>query len=122
MANPGNIEGQGFHTHPERINRAGRAKGSKNRSTIVRELLDALHSSGRPNVEVMTVEIINKALAGDVNAWEKLLDSGYGKLTENVNNTHTFNRMNDVVVGKDALEFDVGEPPCAIEGDAGGEE
>ena len=60
----------------------GRPKGSRNRSTIVREMLEALHASGRPNVDAMTAAIVNKALNGDVMAWDKLMDSGYGKITD----------------------------------------
>ena len=60
----------------------GRPKGSRNRSTIVKELLEALHASGLPNVEVATAAIVKKALDGDVVAWEKLMDSGYGKVKD----------------------------------------
>lgn len=40
MPDPKAIEGQGFHTNPERINRDGRPKGSRNLSTILREMLE----------------------------------------------------------------------------------
>ena len=82
MANPQNLEGQGFHTDPSRINKAGKPKGTRNRATIVRELLEALHESGKSNVEVATAAIVNKAIAGDVQAWDKLMDSGFGKIAD----------------------------------------
>ena len=40
MPDPKAIEGQGFHTNPERINKEGRPKGSRNLSTILREMLE----------------------------------------------------------------------------------
>lgn len=39
MPNPENLEGQGFHTNPERINKEGRPKG-KTITTILKELLE----------------------------------------------------------------------------------
>lgn len=91
MAGFDNIKGQGFHTHPERRNTAGKPKGTRNRSTIVRELLEAIveGSSGQTVVDAMTAAVIAKALNGDVQAWDKLMDSGYGKVIEKTENTVT---------------------------------
>ena len=63
------------------LNPNGRPKGSKNRSTIVREILEAIHDkeSGKTNAEVMTYQIAAKALDGDLNAYKELMDSGFGK-------------------------------------------
>jgi len=81
VTNPENLEGQGFHTDPSRINRAGKAKGTRNRSTIVREALDALDTvSGLTNAEAITYAAVKKALTGDVAAFKELMDSGFGKL------------------------------------------
>lgn len=84
MSNP--LEGQGFHTDPSRINRNGRPKGSRNRSTIVREIAEMI-SEGRgdkSNIEVATMEVMIKAMGGDVQAWEKIMDSAYGKVTDKI--------------------------------------
>lgn len=67
----------------ESPNPSGRPKGAKNRQTIVREILEAIHEgSGKSYAEASTLAVAEKAAAGDVTAWEKLMDSGFGKLTE----------------------------------------
>jgi len=85
MPNPENLEGQGFHTNPDRINRDGRPKGSRNRSTIVREAIEAiLKGTGQQVVDSMTAAIIEKAMGGDVPAFKELMDSAYGKVADKV--------------------------------------
>jgi len=77
------IAGQGFHTDPSRINTAGRPKGSRNRATIVREALEAIMAgSDQMVVDAITAAAIAKAMTGDIPAFNSLLDSGYGKLTD----------------------------------------
>ena len=87
-------------------NPAGRPKGSKNRSTIVKKWLETLtqipeEEDGETDprfgkkkkamlVDQMTLAVIDKALKGDVQAYKELLDSAYGKVTEQVENKHTF--------------------------------
>lgn len=67
-------------------NPKGRPKGSRNRSTIVREALEAkIRGEDGKEIEVvdaMTIAIVAKAMQGDVPAFKELLDSGYGKLTD----------------------------------------
>lgn len=108
----------------------GRPKGSKNRSTIVREILEHAALSkykkaqkeaigedlGAQSIaEQMTSALVIKAMSGDVAAFKELMDSGYGKLLDKVENTHKFQAMGRVthqIEGKDeveALEFDVGK-------------
>lgn len=60
----------------------GRRKGSKNRSTIVREILELMHESGQTYEYAGTKAIADKMVAGDVQAWDKLMDSGYGKVKD----------------------------------------
>ena len=60
----------------------GRPKGSRNRSTIVREILELQHSSGQTYEYASTKAVAEKAAQGDVQAWEKLMDSAHGKLTD----------------------------------------
>jgi hypothetical protein len=68
-------------------NPAGRPKGSKNRSTIVKELLE--FASSQKNVltgeqetltqeQAITLAMLLKAGKGDVNAYKALMDSCYG--------------------------------------------
>lgn len=68
-------------------NPSGRPKGSRNRSTIVREILELLEKSKHPitgkeenltQEEIMTLAVLNKARKGDVKAYQALMDSGYG--------------------------------------------
>jgi len=88
VANPENIEGQGFHTHPERRHKTGKPKGTRNRSTIVREAIEAiLKGTDQQVVDSMTAAIIEKAMGGDVPAFKELMDSAYGKVTDKVEQT-----------------------------------
>lgn len=95
----------------------GRPKGSKNRSTVVREMIEAaasdhLHKMMQKNgmippesldkpatvVEQLVSAMIASSSSGDVKAFTALMDSAYGKLTDKVNTTHTFKRMGKVEV------------------------
>jgi hypothetical protein len=71
----------------------GRPKGSRNRSTIVREWLEANLTRSNPlsgKREAMQVQdhmvlsIIQKALEQDVGAFKELMDSAYGKIADKV--------------------------------------
>lgn len=64
-------------------NPAGRPKGSRNRQTIVKEALEAiLEGSKQTVVDAITAAAIAKAMTGDIPAFNALMDSGYGKLTD----------------------------------------
>jgi hypothetical protein len=69
-------------------NPSGRPKGSRNRSTIVREILDLMHESGQTYEYVSTKAVAEKAAAGDVTAWDKLMDSAHGKLSDKIDLDH----------------------------------
>lgn len=123
----------------------GRPKGSKNRATIVREILNALvdekNDEGKPTgkkipaVEAITRAQLIKALSGDPKAYELLMDSSFGKITDKVQTTHTFKQMGRVKVEEKSadnpeapasvkeLSFDVGlpvkDPDAEDEDDAG---
>lgn len=75
-------------------NPKGREKGSRNRSTIVREALEAVAEDGVMYVDKATIAILAKAMAGDVNAYKELMDSGYGKVSDKTE-----------ITGKDGEEF-----------------
>ena len=71
----------------------GRTKGSRNRSTIVKEVLQMLSKEDNPltgkeewltNEQRMTISILLKALKGDVNAYKALMDSAYGTAKDTV--------------------------------------
>lgn len=89
-------------------NPAGRPKGSKNRSTIIREILDLMVKTTNDNGDEvwqsneyrMVQSMITKAIEkGDVAAFNAVYDNVYGKLkdtvdmntTENVN--HDFRKL-----------------------------
>jgi hypothetical protein len=74
----------------------GRPKGSRNRSTIARQWLEANEVIVNPltkkkeklsQEDIMTLALINKARKGDVNAYKALMDSGYGAPTQQVEQT-----------------------------------
>ncbi len=69
----------------------GRPKGSRSRSTIVREWLEATYKKVNPitgQTETLQIQdhivisLIGKALKGDVPAFKELMDSGHGKVSE----------------------------------------
>jgi len=80
----------------ESRNPNGRPKGSKNRSTIARKWLEAAESIKNPitgeseylsQEDIMTLALIKKARNGDVQAYQKLMDSGYGMPTQQIDVT-----------------------------------
>ena len=94
MANEENLKPfkKGEVTNPN-----GRPKGSRNRSTIVRELLE--YASKQKNVltgeeqtltqeQAITLAMLVKAGKGDVNAYKALMDSGYGAPVQQIEQTN----------------------------------
>jgi hypothetical protein len=80
----------------------GRPKGSKNRSTIVREILNLMvqvkddegNDKWQSNEYLIVQAMVNKAIEkGDVAAFNALYDNLYGKLKDTVdmNTTETIN-------------------------------
>jgi hypothetical protein len=74
----------------------GRPKGTRNRSTIVREWLEAIYSKTNPisgkteSLSIqdhMVISLIGKALKGDVPAFKELMDSGHGKIIDGLDVT-----------------------------------
>lgn len=121
MAGKDNLIGKGFDARPEDINRTGRPKGSPNRSTIVKQALLAIQAGEDQTVfDKMTAKLIETVLVkGDVQAYNALADSAFGKITDKIENRHVFTQMGSVEIGdKDkALEFNVGKPAEQIKGD-----
>ena len=69
----------------------GRPKGTRNRSTIVKEWLEATYKKVNPITgqnetlqiqDHLVISLIGKALKGDVQAFRELFDSGHGKVSE----------------------------------------
>ena len=69
----------------------GKPKGTRNRSTIVREWLSVEQTIKNPitgemekldQADMITLALISKARKGDVAAFKELMDSGFGKVTE----------------------------------------
>ena len=69
----------------------GRPKGTRNRSTIVREWLETNYKKVNPITgqtetlqiqDHLVISLIGKALKGDVQAFRELFDSGHGKVSE----------------------------------------
>ena len=69
----------------------GRPKGSRNRSTIVRQWLEVIQQVNNPVTgqnepleiqDQITLQQIVKALEGDTNAYKELMDSAHGKAVQ----------------------------------------
>ena len=85
----------------------GRPKGTKNRSTLVRQWLEATESIVNPitgekerltQQDIMTLAIIKKARKGDVAAYKELMDSAHGKVTDHTDITTNGNSVNIPVI------------------------
>lgn len=73
------------------LNPAGRPKGSRNRSTIMREWLNAEESVKNPitgkqerlsQSDIMTLALVKKARNGDIAAFRELMDGAFGKIPD----------------------------------------
>jgi hypothetical protein len=85
-------------------NPKGKPKGARSRSTIARQWLEVEQDVKNPltgqserlqQQDLMTLALIKKARAGDVNAFRELMDSAYGKLNQTL--THEGNAAAPVV-------------------------
>lgn len=92
-------------------NPAGRPKGSRNRSTIVREILELMEKVKNPitneeqqltQEEIMTLAVLSRARKGDVRAYEALMNSGYGQPKQQTE-----------ITGKGIQIIQPGKPDCS---------
>ena len=65
----------------------GRAKGSKNKSTIFKELLATKTNNGLTNEQILLKKIIQLASDGDLKAIQTIFDGAYGKDKQTVEQT-----------------------------------
>ena len=88
MANEKNLKKFTSEYQPEKN---GRPKGSRNRSTIVRQWLEVIQQVNNPVTgqnepleiqDQITLQQIVKALEGDTNAYKELMDSAHGKAVQ----------------------------------------
>jgi capsid portal protein len=88
MANEKNLKKFSSEYQPEKN---GRPKGSRNRSTIVRQWLEVIQQVNNPVTgqnepleiqDQITLQQIVKALEGDTNAYKELMDSAHGKAVQ----------------------------------------
>ena len=82
-------------------NPLGRPKGIRNRSTVIKEFLEAKTTEKNPytdeNMTVlqkMTLSIIAKAMSGDVMAFNTIMDNCYGKLKDKIEVENTLDENN----------------------------
>lgn len=83
----------GFEAHPERINRNGRPKGSKSRSSIVKAWLEASENVTNPitneienltQADIIVLAQIKEARKGNTQAFHALMDSLFGKIPQEI--------------------------------------
>ncbi len=91
-------------------NPSGKPKGTRNRSTIVREWMEAIERAKNPitgeveelsQADIATLAVLKKARAGDVNAYRELMDSGYGKNPDIIQDETKQRKLVIVVSDKD---------------------
>jgi hypothetical protein len=91
-------------------NPKGRPVGSRSRSTIVREWMEASERAKNPitgeveeltQADIATLAVLKKARAGDVNAYRELMDSGYGKNPDIIQDETKQRKLVIVVSDKD---------------------
>ncbi len=121
--------------HGEIRNPNGRPKGLRNRKTIYRELLEMAASAKFNKTQSLDIlgeeggavsqatigdqiaaAVVIAALKGDLNAAREAMDSAHGKLTDKLDNSHSFVKMDSVEVNvgdkkRAALNFDIGSAP-----------
>lgn len=94
----------------------GRGKGVRNRSTVIREIIEAaaveafrsksdlgqqLDQAVKPQTifdQMVLAQVVKAVATSDTAAFKELADSAYGKLTDKVNTTHSFKKMGKVIV------------------------
>jgi|GEM_PF-1242650 len=93
-------------------NPAGKTKGVRNRSTIVRELLEAKATDGLPGcvVDQLVRAMVMKAGKGDVAAFRELMDSAYGKVKDESEALIQYTLMPTLRIGGKEVVFNVGKP------------
>ena len=92
-------------------NPAGKPKGVKNRSTIVKEWLDAKATDGGKGTvaDQLVRAMITKASKGDVPAFRELMDSAYGKVKDESEMDITYNLMPELKLNGKPMEFNIGQ-------------
>ena len=93
-------------------NPAGKPKGLRNRSTLVREWVEASATDGGNGTvaDQLVRAMITKASKGDVAAFRELMDSAYNKIKDESEVGFTYNLMPEVKLGGKPLEFKIGKP------------
>ena len=106
MPNQENIAGQGFHTNPERINKAGRPKGSRSLGTILREMLEAPievvvegKKEKRQMQEVIIRKLLKEATDGNIRAITEIFDRVEGKAKQTMEVTAQIEQIKIVEPG-----------------------
>ena len=86
-------------------NPAGRPKGSLTRKSVIRKWLEAEENVTNPitgvkeqlnQIDLIVLAAIKEARKGNVQAFKELLDSGFGKVEDKVDATHTINDSNAI--------------------------
>lgn len=110
MANRGNTENLKSWKAGQSGNPAGKPKGMRNRSTIVRKWLEASATDGEEGqvADQLTRALIRKAAEGDVAAFRELMDSCYGKIKDDTD-IRVFTMMPAITKNGEELIFNIGE-------------
>lgn len=87
-----NLVGQGFHTHPDRINKKGRPK-LPDLKEIMAEILGE-EKDGKTALEAIVAKLRQLAAQGNIKAAEVLLSRGYGLPRQHVEHSGELTTIN----------------------------
>lgn len=92
-------------------NPSGKPPGTKNRATIIKEIL-ALKTGDKTNEYIINDVLFKKAADGDLGAIKEIQDTVYGKIVDKSENTQTITMMGTIKVpspdGERPFTFDIG--------------
>lgn len=88
-------------------NPAGKPPGTKNRATIIKEIL-ALKTGDKTNEYIINDALFKKAADGDLGAIKEIQDTVYGKIVDKSEQVHSFTQMPTVKLN-DGKSLDLGD-------------
>lgn len=105
MGNTATLRPKPFTTENQPKVRGGRVKGTPNRSTVYKRILDTKMKIKLPDgtqktmtlYEAVALGQVQSAMKGNTNAWKEIQDSIHGKITDKIETTGTLDVTTRVI-------------------------